>query len=97
MRRVEEDILEGLACREPTPEERYFLLLGIFHEDMHAEAFTMTRQTLGYPRPRVQGLEDHEDEQGPLPGDVAVRAGLFGWAPGRRMALFSTTKNGRIR
>ena len=29
----------------------YFVLLSVFHEDMHLEAFAYTRQTLGYPRP----------------------------------------------
>ncbi|HWP45153.1 MAG TPA: selenoneine synthase SenA [Blastocatellia bacterium] len=31
----------------------YFLRLALFHEDMHAEAITYTRQTLGYPPPRL--------------------------------------------
>jgi iron(II)-dependent oxidoreductase len=30
---------------------QYFVQLAIFHEDMHAEAFHYTRQTLGYPDP----------------------------------------------
>ena len=35
--------------REPGNEElEYFVRLATFHEDMHAEAFTYTRQTLGY-------------------------------------------------
>src|SRR5215469_9402751 len=39
MRRVEDQVLEVLAGREPTPEEAYFIQLSVFHEDMHAEAF----------------------------------------------------------
>lgn len=31
----------------------YFLSLALFHEDMHAEAITYTRQTLGYPAPKI--------------------------------------------
>jgi iron(II)-dependent oxidoreductase len=31
----------------------YFLSLVLFHEDMHAEAITYTRQTLGYPAPQL--------------------------------------------
>ncbi|MFN0070768.1 MAG: selenoneine synthase SenA [Chloroflexota bacterium] len=31
----------------------YFLALTLFHECMHAEAFTYTRQTHGYPRPSM--------------------------------------------
>ncbi len=76
MRRVQEDIFEPLDRCEPTPDERYFLLLGVFHEDMHAEAFTMTRQTLAYPRPRVR-TAPREGERGPLPGDVVLPGGAF--------------------
>jgi ergothioneine biosynthesis protein EgtB len=31
----------------------YFLSLALFHEDMHAEAITYTRQTLGYSAPKL--------------------------------------------
>jgi iron(II)-dependent oxidoreductase len=45
---VLERVLERLA-REPGNEElAYFVRLATFHEDMHAEAFTYTRQTHGY-------------------------------------------------
>ena len=38
--------------REPDDAElQYFAQLAVFHEDMHAEAFHYTRQTLGYPDP----------------------------------------------
>lgn len=58
----------------------YFQRLALFHEDMHGEAFTYTRQTLAYPAPtyataRLPGA-------GPLPGDVEV--------PGARYLLGAT-------
>ncbi|HXG65558.1 MAG TPA: selenoneine synthase SenA [Blastocatellia bacterium] len=34
-------------------DEAYFLRLALFHECMHAEAITYTRQTLGYSAPRL--------------------------------------------
>jgi len=34
-------------------DEAYFTRLALFHECMHAEAATYTRQTLGYPPPRI--------------------------------------------
>jgi len=34
-------------------DHEYFLRLALFHEDMHAEAITYTRQTLGYGVPRI--------------------------------------------
>jgi iron(II)-dependent oxidoreductase len=49
--RVLERVRERLA-REPESESlQYFVRLATFHEDMHAEAFHYTRQTLGYPDP----------------------------------------------
>lgn len=36
-------------------EVPYFIQLGVFHEDMHNEAFTYTRQTYGWPAPRFSG------------------------------------------
>src|SRR5262245_4502333 len=51
LRKVRDRLVEQLAARPADPELRYFTLLGIFHEDMHTEAFTYTRQTLGYAPP----------------------------------------------
>jgi len=45
--------IERLSAREPTPDEVYYYLLSIFHEDMHSETLTFIRQTLGYPRPNL--------------------------------------------
>jgi iron(II)-dependent oxidoreductase len=75
---VQEQILERLA-RGPRPEEVYFTLLSIFHEDMHGEAFTYTRQTLGFPAPRLTGCAgpSPEHEDGSWGGDVMVAGGVF--------------------
>ena len=46
------DRIQGLLRRRRIDgSETYVLLLSIYHEDMHAEAFTYTRQTLGYAPP----------------------------------------------
>jgi iron(II)-dependent oxidoreductase len=49
------DVLERVRdrlVREPdNPALRYYAQLSLYHEDMHAEAFHYTRQTLGYPDP----------------------------------------------
>jgi iron(II)-dependent oxidoreductase len=54
-RRYLDDVLERVCerlAREPAnPALRYYAQLCLFHEDMHAEAFHYTRQTLGYPDP----------------------------------------------
>jgi iron(II)-dependent oxidoreductase len=53
-----------------TDEAAYFYLLPILHEDMHDEAITYTRQTLGYPAPTL-----------PLP--PLERSDAAGWHPER--------------
>src|SRR6185295_2862676 len=51
----------------------YFVQLAVRHEEMHAEAFHYTRQTLGYPSPPMQ--------TGPSPakdtGDASYAGGVF--------------------
>src|SRR6516162_5131306 len=44
-------VLDLIAGADFSPTHEYFVLLSMFHEDMHNEAFTITRQTLGYPEP----------------------------------------------
>jgi iron(II)-dependent oxidoreductase len=57
----------------PSPQETYLYLLAVLHEDMHAEAFTYMRQTLGYPKP----VHEHTGsaQAGDLPGDVEIPGG----------------------
>jgi len=62
----------GLASQA----QSYVYQLTTFHEDMHGEAFTYTRQTLGYPPPRPDNTPDlPATETGPLEGDVYVPGG----------------------
>ena len=51
VRQVRDAVLELLDRGNLTDELRYFVKLSVFHEDMHTEAFTYTRQTLAYPAP----------------------------------------------
>ena len=44
--------VDAESAAQPYNQE-YFLRLALFHEDMHAEAITYTRQTLGYCVPRI--------------------------------------------
>ena len=69
-------ITDELPAERLSPEETYFHRLVIFHEDMHAEAMTYTRQTLGYPPPPFMG-EPRAVSGGACPGDVAVPGGEF--------------------
>lgn len=53
----------------------YFARLSAFHEEMHCEALTYTRQTLGYPRPRVPSVAPRAG--GACTGDVEIAGGRF--------------------
>ena len=78
MRGVHEALLARLDGELASEEESFLYQLVAFHEDMHAEAFIYTRQTLGYPAPKFAQPETAARGQtGPLPGDVAVPGGTF--------------------
>jgi ergothioneine biosynthesis protein EgtB len=70
--RVLERVLERLERDSSDPWLAYFIQLTAFHEDMHAEAFHYTRQTLGYADPVGGGASQ---DGGALPGDVAIAGG----------------------
>lgn len=71
------DVLQSDVQRE---QLSYFVRYTTFHEDMHNEAFTYTRQTLAYPPPR---FSDAAGVQAPIPktplaaGDAEVPGGTF--------------------
>jgi iron(II)-dependent oxidoreductase len=70
-------VLERVLARlEHEPDNEWFLYfaqLALFHEDMHAEAFHYTRQTLGYADP----LDGNRAGKGALDGDVELPGGEF--------------------
>lgn len=71
--RVLERVLERLARGADDPWFLYFVQLVIFHEDMHAEAFHYTRQTLGYPDPLESGSSTGGEDD--LRGDAEIAGG----------------------
>jgi len=72
--RVLERVLAKLE-REPDNEWfLYFVQLASFHEDMHAEAFHYTRQTLGYPDP-LNGAPAAKAKK--LEGDAEIPGGTY--------------------
>jgi iron(II)-dependent oxidoreductase len=75
MAEVLERVLERLAGAELTREQRYFHLLAIFHEDMHAEAWVCALQTLALPAPAR--AREEPPAAGPLAGDVELPGGAF--------------------
>ena len=80
MRRVLDETLRGFRTEGPSPEADYFARLAAFHEDMHGEAFTYTRQTHGLPAPPISEYDPAMLEgqpRGPLEGEVEVPGGEF--------------------
>jgi iron(II)-dependent oxidoreductase len=79
-RSYQAEVLERVTRRlEREPENRelqYFVQLATFHEDMHAEAFHYTRQTLGYEDP--YGEPPAARRQTPeVAGDIELPGGAF--------------------
>lgn len=66
MQRVLDRVLELTLSKPLEREDIYFRLLSLFHEDMHGEAFTYTRQTLAYPCPLIR-TENVDFEAGVSP------------------------------
>lgn len=66
-------VLDQIGSPGFNERDAYFVRLSIFHEDMHDEAFTITRQTLGYAAPSFSGKHN----EAPLTGDVAVPGGAY--------------------
>lgn len=65
---VRDRVLELLDRGSLTAQQVYFVKLSVFHEDMHTEAFTYTRQTLGYRPPALtsglgQAMGDSSSER----------------------------------
>lgn len=78
MRRVRDRVVRQLRDGNPGDELLYLVRYSVHHEDMHAEAYTYTRQTLGYPPPHLFRVPDPAPEEGgPLEGDVDVPGGTF--------------------
>jgi iron(II)-dependent oxidoreductase len=74
--RVLEKVLERIE-REPDNEWfLYFVQLALFHEDMHAEAFHYTRQTLGYSDPLALDVR-REATASAIRGDAELPGGGF--------------------
>ena len=75
--RVLERVLARLEREPDDPWFLYFVQLAIFHEDMHAEAFHYTRQTLGYTDPlRSQASLTGGGSEVPR-GDAEVAGGIY--------------------
>jgi iron(II)-dependent oxidoreductase len=78
IREVTDRVAERVSRPEAGPQLRYIARYAVHHHDMHTEALTYTRQTLGYPPPNLPGqTAAASDGDGPLTGDAAVPGGTF--------------------
>ncbi|GAA2079595.1 selenoneine synthase SenA [Actinomadura alba] len=79
MRLVAERVAEEVRRLDATDVVRHFARYTVHHYDTHTEAFTYTRQGLGYAPPELPGLTDAEAPEGAggLQGDVEVSGGRF--------------------
>lgn len=74
---VRDAVLELLDKGDLTDELTYFVKLSVFHEDMHTEAYTYTRQTLAYAKPTFANgiLESNGLSGDNVVGDVEFSGG----------------------
>lgn len=81
MRQVAKRVADAVRDSRATDVVRHFARYTVHHYDTHAEAFTYTRQTLGYPAPKLLDLANtatlEAGEAGPLPGDVEIDGADF--------------------
>lgn len=79
MQSVLDSLCERLDSPVASEQDSFIYQFGIFHEDMHSEAFLWGRQTLGYPTPRFSNVIDTSIARaaGPYPGFVDIPGGKF--------------------
>jgi len=79
MQKVLDRVIHYLQSSEVNEDDIYLTRYGIFHEDMHTEAFTYTRRTLNYPAPELTGCHFNTAQTNPssLTGDVEIAGGEF--------------------
>ena len=73
--------LSQLSQNDLTRDQAYFHWLVVMHEDMHGEALTYTRQTLGLPAPTLtakrQSVLPASAASVPCEGDVEIPGGSY--------------------
>ena len=97
MERVQDAVLSRLSGQNANHIDSYLYQFTTYHEDMHDEAFIWSRQTLGYPTPKLSLATElgppRDVDAGPLPGDVSVPGGAFLMgAPGDAPFVFDNEK-----
>ena len=77
---IRDRLLGRLTGAQASAQDSFIYQFAAFHQDMHNEAYSYSRQTLAYPAPdfaSVRHLPRDATNHGPLPGDVTVPGGKF--------------------
>lgn len=77
MQQILDITLDKIKSEGLTSDTDYFARLATFHEDMHGEAFTYTRNTHALPAPPLSGQDPDTQPAGPLEGDAKIPGGEF--------------------
>ena len=81
VKKVRDRVVELINSGKLNEKLRYYIIYSVFHEDMHTEAFTYTRQTLGYPVPKFSHLSSitlpKVNDDISIEEDVAISGGKF--------------------
>ena len=83
--RVLDLVQERMRRETDNPRLAYFVQLAVFHEDMHAEAFHYTRQTLSYVAPHLPlpAADEGASESAQADDDATVPGGRYLLGAGR--------------
>ncbi len=77
MQTVKDRVIAHLANGKDDAVRDYLTQYAIFHEDMHCEAFTYTRQTLSYPVPSIPMSPASSNDIDAYVGDASIPEGDF--------------------
>ena len=77
MQQVKEKVIAYLSNGQVDEHRDYLVQYAIFHEDMHCEAFTYTRQLLHYPVPKITSAQQQDEYIEEVSGDVSIPGGYF--------------------
>ena len=78
--KIKDKLCARLNGGDASEADSFIYQFAAFHQDMHNEAYTYSRQTLGYPEPTFEiskELNLTKDDFGPYPGDAEIPGGTF--------------------
>ncbi len=77
---IKNKIFDRLDEGEADEADSFIYQFATFHQDMHNEAYSYSRQTLAYPAPKFSAAQEAgitEVGTGPFPGDAEIPGGIF--------------------